>query len=169
MKTSIKSLLLAVSLLGMAGAASAGTAVSVSIGDPNFFGRIDIGGAPPPRVIYTEPVIVERPRGYMERPPLYLRVPAGYQSNWRRHCRAYNACGQRVYFVQDTWYRDSYVPHYREHHGRPPMHHGRPPMHHDDRRDHHDDRRDHRDDRHDDRHDGRPGGRDDHRGPDRRP
>lgn len=153
MKTPMKSMLLAVALLGVAGAASAGTAVSIAVGEPGFFGQIDIGGAPPPRVIYTQPVIVERPRGYVEEAPIYLHVPAGYQSDWRHHCRAYNACGQRVFFVQDTWYRNSYVPHYREHHGRPEHFDDRRYDRHDDRRDdHHDDHRDdHRNDHRDDR------------------
>jgi hypothetical protein len=36
--------------------------------------------------------------------------------NWRKHCRKYNACGRPVYFVQDNWYNDVYVPRYRETH-----------------------------------------------------
>lgn len=28
-----------------------------------------------------------------------------------------NACGERVYFVQDAWYANVYAPHYRERHG----------------------------------------------------
>jgi hypothetical protein len=33
--------------------------------------------------------------------------------NWRKHCGAYNACGQRVYFVRDDWYNNTYAPRYR--------------------------------------------------------
>jgi hypothetical protein len=49
-----------------------------------------------------------------DRPPLYLRVPPGHAKNWSRHCGAYNACNERVYFVKDKWYRNEYAPRYRE-------------------------------------------------------
>jgi hypothetical protein len=35
----------------------------------------------------------------------YQQVPPGHARNWRKHCREYNACGERVYFVQNDWYR----------------------------------------------------------------
>lgn len=88
--------------------------VSVRIGDPNFFGHIEIGNAPPPRVIYKAPVVVDRTRVVHE--PIYLRVPPGHSRRWREYCHEYSACGRPVYFVRDDWYRRSYVPHYREHH-----------------------------------------------------
>ena len=50
------------------------------------------------------------------RPPIYLRVPPGHAKNWRKHCHKYNACGERVYFVQDNWYSREYVPHYQKQH-----------------------------------------------------
>ena len=88
--------------------------VSISIGQPGFYGRIDIGDYPQPRVIYQQPRIVGRvPVG---RPPIYLYVPPGHAKNWRKHCREYNACGERVYFVQENWYHREYVPRYQEHH-----------------------------------------------------
>ena len=43
-------------LLGSALAADVG--VSVNIGQPGFYGRIDIGNVPQPRVIYAAPVII---------------------------------------------------------------------------------------------------------------
>lgn len=88
--------------------------VSISVGEPAFYGRIDIGNYPPPRLIYSEPVVVRRVRTWY--PPIYLRVPPGHVKHWYRHCDAYNACGRPVYFVEDDWYRDVYVPRYREHH-----------------------------------------------------
>jgi hypothetical protein len=91
---------------------AADVAMSVSIGEPGFYGRIDIGDYPQPRVIYRQPVIVERV--VVERPPIYMRVPPGHARNWRKHCREYGACGERVLFVQDTWYSREYVPRYRE-------------------------------------------------------
>ncbi|MBI5435563.1 MAG: hypothetical protein HY937_00350 [Nitrosomonadales bacterium] len=93
---------------------AADVGVSVSIGEPGFYGRIDIGNFPRPQVIYRQPIIIERVP--MERPPIYLRVPPGHAKHWRKHCREYNACGERVYFVQDSWYNREYVPRYQEQH-----------------------------------------------------
>lgn len=86
--------------------------MSLSIGQPGFYGRIDIGDYPQPQVIYRQPMMIERVP--MERPPIYLRVPPGHAKHWRQHCREYNACGERVYFVQDSWYSREYVPRYQE-------------------------------------------------------
>lgn len=132
------------SLISPANAADVG--VSVSIGQPGFFGRIDIGDFPypQPRVIYRQPRVIERV--YVDRDPIYLRVPLSHSRNWSKHCRDYNACGDRVYFVQDSWYNNDYAPRYQE------RHHG------------HDDYRDRRDDR-DDKHRGNRGNK--HSGHDR--
>lgn len=91
---------------------AADVGVSVSIGQPGFYGRLDIGDYPPPQVIYRQPMMVERVP--MDRQPIYLRVPPGHAKHWSRHCREYNACGERVYFVQDNWYNREYVPRYQE-------------------------------------------------------
>jgi len=104
-------------------ALAADVGVSISIGEPGFYGQIDIGGYPPPQVIYREPRVIQRVA--MMRPPIYLNVPPGHAKNWRKHCREYDACGERVYFVQNSWYDREYVPHYQKQH-----------------RDRHDDRRD---------------------------
>ncbi|MCL2458365.1 MAG: hypothetical protein FWF31_05840 [Desulfobulbus sp.] len=88
--------------------------VSISIGDPGFYGRIDIGNFQQPRLIYSEPVIARRVTTWY--PPIYLRVPPGHRQQWYRHCGAYNACGRPVYFVDDAWYQDVYAPRYRERH-----------------------------------------------------
>lgn len=120
--------------------------VSISVGEPGFYGRLDIGDYPAPRVVYRQPVVV----GYVDagRDPVYLRVPPGHRRHWSRHCSEYNACGERVYFVRDDWYNDVYAPQYRERHDN--RNGGR---HHDGHRDH-DGRRDHNDRRNDgDRHD----------------
>jgi hypothetical protein len=95
-----------------------GIGLSLNIGEPGFFGRIDIGDAPRPQLVSPRPVWIERPRGVRMQEPIYLHVPARQQRNWRRYCREYNACGQPVLFVRDTWYEKSYVPHYRERNGR---------------------------------------------------
>lgn len=91
---------------------AADVGVSVSIGQPGFYGRIDIGGYPPPPVIYSQPVVIEQVP--MSRPPIYLRVPPGHAKHWGKHCHQYNACGERVYFVQDDWYAREYAPRYQE-------------------------------------------------------
>ncbi|MFA7347696.1 MAG: hypothetical protein WCZ86_08040 [Desulfurivibrionaceae bacterium] len=95
-------------------ALAADVGISVSIGQPGFYGRIDIGDYPRPRVIYRQPIIVERVR--VVGPPVYLRVPPGHAKNWKKHCREYNACGERVFFVHDDWYEREYVPRYQEKH-----------------------------------------------------
>lgn len=96
-------------------ALAADVGVSVSIGQPGFYGQIDIGGYPQPQVLYRQPMIIERGSS-MNRPPIYLRVPPGHAKNWRRHCREYNACGERVFFVQDNWYNREFAPRYQEQH-----------------------------------------------------
>lgn len=110
MKRILIAALAAASLSASAFAADVG--VSVTIGQPGFYGRLDIGGFPQPVLLYPQPIIIERvPAG---RPPIYLRVPPGHAKHWDKHCRAYNACGERVYFVKDDWYNREYVPRYQE-------------------------------------------------------
>ncbi|MEQ1487350.1 MAG: hypothetical protein ABL920_02565 [Methylotenera sp.] len=132
----MKKLLIAAAIIACGftkAAIAADVGVSVSVGQPGFYGRIDIGDYPypQPRVIYRQPRVVERV--YVEREPIYMRVPPGHAKNWRKHCYKYNACGERVYFVQDNWYNNEYVPQYRERHGEYNEH--------DDRRDEHRDNR----------------------------
>ncbi|MDI1243800.1 MAG: hypothetical protein PSV24_00155, partial [Rhodoferax sp.] len=91
---------------------AADVGVSVNISEPGFYGRIDIGRAPGPVLIYPQPVIIEQRSINLTRQPIYLRVPPGHEKRWDKHCRRYNACGQPVYFVQDGWYRDVYAPRY---------------------------------------------------------
>ena len=93
---------------------AADVGVSVSIGQPGFYGQIDIGDYPPPQVIYRQPRVIERVS--MDRPPIYLRVPPGHAKHWSKNCHKYNACGERVYFVQDSWYSREYAPRYQEQH-----------------------------------------------------
>lgn len=95
-------------------ALAADVGVSVSIGQPGFYGQLDIGDYPQPQVIYRQPMMVERVP--MDRPPVYLRVPPGYAKHWSKHCREYNACGERVFFVRDSWYNREYVPRYQGQH-----------------------------------------------------
>jgi hypothetical protein len=98
-----------------ASAIAADVGVSVSIGQPGYYGRIDIGNAyPQPQVIYAQPrVIIQSPQIHE---PVYMRVPPGHRKNWKKHCRQYGACGERVYFVQDNWYQRDYAPRYQQQH-----------------------------------------------------
>ncbi len=119
---------------------AADVGVSLSIGQPGFYGRLDIGDYPQPQVIYRRPIVIER-GVRMDRPPVYLRVPPGHAKHWSKHCREYNACGERVFFVHDNWYNREYVPRYQEQHRE-----RRDDRHDDDRND---DRENYKHDRHD--------------------
>ena len=105
--------------------------VSINIGQPGYYGPLDIVDFGRPQVIYREPRIIERVS--VQREPIYLHVPRGHAKNWRKHCGKYNACGERVYFVQDSWYNKEYVPRYQARH-----------------RERHEDRRDDRQERRED-------------------
>lgn len=67
---------------------------------PGVYGRIEIGSAPPPPLIYAQPVIIQRPARYVQQEPLYMHVPPGHAKKWSKHCGRYNACGYPVYFVK---------------------------------------------------------------------
>ena len=115
----MKRVLVAVAAACIAGTAvAADVGVSVTVGQPGFYGTIDIGNFPRPQVIYPEPVVVAPAPVGVVMEPLYLHVPPGHARNWKRHCAAYHACGRPVYFVQDEWYERTYVPAYRERYGR---------------------------------------------------
>ena len=96
---------------------AADVGVSIQVGQPGFYGRIDIGNFPPPVLVYAEPVIIQPVPVGVVRQPIYVHVPPGHAKNWRKHCGKYNACGQPVYFVQENWYNNVYVPKYHEAHG----------------------------------------------------
>jgi hypothetical protein len=107
-------LIIAALTVASAPALAADAAVTIQVGQPGFYGRLDIGTFPPPLLVYPEPVIIQQVPAGVVRQPVYLHVPPGHAKNWRKHCRRYNACGQPVYFVQEEWYNDVYVPRYRE-------------------------------------------------------
>jgi hypothetical protein len=113
----MKSIIIGAALLAATLPALAQTNVSINVGQPGFYGRIDIGNYAPPPVVYAQPVIIQPAPRYAAQ-PVYLRVPPGHRKHWDRNCARYNACGQRVLFVRDEWYTNTYAPRYREHHGR---------------------------------------------------
>jgi hypothetical protein len=91
--------------------AQSGVGVSIGINQPGVYGRIDIGNAPQPLLVYPQPVIIQPSPIAVQRQPIYLYVPLAHQRDWSRYCRNYGACGQPVYFVQEQWVRERY------HHG----------------------------------------------------
>lgn len=93
-------------LLAAGSAHATDVGVSVQIGQPGFYGRIDIGNTAPPPVVLREPVWVQRRPVHVE--PVYMRIPPGHQKHWSKHCARYNACGVPVYFVREEWYQDRY-------------------------------------------------------------
>jgi hypothetical protein len=109
----MKSLFFGAALLAATVPALAQTNVSISVGQPGFYGHIDIGDAPRPALVYERPVIIREVPQYRAA-PIYLRVPPGHRKHWSRFCGRYDACGRPVYFVTDDWYTRTYVPHYRE-------------------------------------------------------
>lgn len=105
-----------------ASALAAGTAqasdpyVNATVGgaiSPGVYGRIDIGSAPPPPLIYAQPLVIARPRVVVPVQPVYLYVPPGHA----KHCHKYNACAQPVYFVRvDDDHRQDHKKQKHKHH-----------------------------------------------------
>ena len=100
----------ALTAIAASSALAANVGVSINIGEPGFYGRIDLGGFPAPQIINPQAIAIERVP--MNRPPIYLRVPPDHVKHWRQHCNEYHACGERVLFVQDKWYTHEYAPRY---------------------------------------------------------
>lgn len=87
---------------------SLASSVSVSVGQPGFYGSIDVGRERP-ELYNNSPVIIEHER--VVQAPLYVRVPEEHRRDWKRHCREYNGCNRPVYFVNDNWYNKHYSDH----------------------------------------------------------
>jgi hypothetical protein len=103
----MKHLILALGATLLSGAVQAtDVGVSIQVGQPGFYGRIDIGNTAPPPVMVAQPVWVQRRPVHVE--PVYMRIPPGHQKNWSKHCARYNACGVPVYFVREDWYQQRY-------------------------------------------------------------
>jgi hypothetical protein len=103
------------SLLATSAFSETNVGVSIGINQPGVYGRIDIGNYPRPPVVYSQPIIIA-PQPVVVRPsPVYLYVPPGHQKNWAKHCSRYGACGQPVYFVQESWVRERYEQQHRGH------------------------------------------------------
>lgn len=125
-----------VAALACAAAASA-AAQSVSINAvisgqvvPGVYGQVVLGNAPPPPVVYAQPVLVQSVPVVVGAPPvepIYLHVPPGHARHWSQHCQEYHACNRPVYFVKSAEYEPGYHGHEEHGHG-----HGHGHGHHDD-------------------------------------
>ena len=73
---------------------------------PGVYGQVQLGNAPPPPVVYAQPMLIE-PQSSPP-PPVYLHVPPGHAKNWRQHCHEYRACNRPVYFVRSAEYAPDY-------------------------------------------------------------
>jgi hypothetical protein len=114
----MKKVFAALALISTAFAAStqaADVGLAITVGQPGFYGQLDMGRVGPPQVVYRQPVVVER--RFWNPAPMYVRVPQYQYGNWRSYCGRYNACGRPVYFVRDDWYRNVYSPRYHRVHG----------------------------------------------------
>jgi hypothetical protein len=139
----MKKLIAALALTAAAAAAPAfagNVGFSISVGEPGFYGQLDVGGYGRPSLIYGEPVVLS-PR-YRYYAPVYIRAPRDHYRNWGRYCGRYDACSRPAYFVRDGWYSGVYAPRYRQNNGR---YAGRHDSHWDNRNDRRDDRNDWRD------------------------
>ncbi|MDB5973881.1 MAG: hypothetical protein JWR07_641 [Nevskia sp.] len=104
----MKNILIAAAAFSAIPAFAADVGVSVNVGQPGFYGQINIGNVAP-QVIYPQPVIIQQAPEYVGG-PIYLHVPPGHEKHWGKHCAQYNACGRPVYFVRDDWYNNEYAP-----------------------------------------------------------
>jgi hypothetical protein len=141
--------IVALLLAGPAVCSAGGLNVNVMLSGevaPGVYGQVQLGNAPPPPLVYEQPMIIE-PQAAPP-PAIYLHVPPGHAKNWHKYCHQYNACNRPVYFVRSQEYEPGYVPrkdeHEHSHHG--DDNHERDHGHDHDDRDRHDDH-----DRHEDR------------------
>ena len=78
---------------------------------PGVYGQVAIGNAPPPPVVYAQPMIAQPSPvvvGAAPVEPIYLHVPPGHAKNWHKYCHEYHACNRPVYFVKSAEYAPGY-------------------------------------------------------------
>lgn len=83
---------------------------------PGVYGQVELGNTPRPPVVYERPRVIVVDQRYEKLEPIYLHVPPGHARHWEKHCREYNACERRVYFVRSEEYEPDYE--YRRDHER---------------------------------------------------
>jgi len=110
-------------------ALAAGCALAQGKSTDEFFGRIEMGGAPAPELMSNRVVKGQHlhSHGRTALPaaqiagfeaPVYFHVRPGEEVRWAAHCKSYNACDLPVLFVTEAWYRDTYLPHMAQQDGR---------------------------------------------------
>jgi hypothetical protein len=68
---------------------------------PGVYGRIAIKEkAPPPPVIYPQPVVAAEGVVPAQPRPVYLYVPPGQVRKWKQNCAKWSACEEPVLFVR---------------------------------------------------------------------
>ena len=85
--------------------------LTIQLGQPGYYGPVSPAGLGLNQLLYPQPMIGQPRYGTRAESfqPLYLRVPPGQAKNWRNNCQRYGACDRKVYFVQDSWYNQTYV------------------------------------------------------------
>jgi hypothetical protein len=120
MRNTIPKLLVSLFVFGMTAAHAGNVNVGISVSgelQPGVYGRIDIGNAPPPPVVYAQPVLIAPPPRIVHMEPLYLHVPPGHARKWDKFCYKYDACGRPVYFVRTREFdRDRHYSHHEHEH-----------------------------------------------------
>ena len=98
--------------------AQAQVGVTFQLGQPGYYGPVNPHGIGLNQLLYPQPVNIQPSYGTWGSgrtvQPIYLRVPPGQAKNWRKHCQRYGACNRPVYFVQDSWYNNTYGQRYRQ-------------------------------------------------------
>lgn len=79
-----------------------------SMGQPGYYGRIEIGDYPQPPLLISNAVMGNP--GVYSGQPVYMHVPSAQAYAWSRYCQRYGACDWMVYFVDNEWYESVYVP-----------------------------------------------------------
>jgi hypothetical protein len=96
--------------------------IRVSVGGeirPGVYGQVEFGNAPPPPVLYPQPVLIVQPaQRVVVVQPVYMHVPPGHAKRWSRYCHRYDACGRPVYFVKSSEYEPRYERDHDRGHGR---------------------------------------------------
>jgi hypothetical protein len=81
---------------------------------PNVFGQINTGNAPPPPVLYPQPIIAGQE--VYGAAPMYIYAPIEETQNWGFFCNKYRACGVPVYFVSYEERHPFWNRYHEEHH-----------------------------------------------------
>jgi hypothetical protein len=73
----------------------------------DYYGVLDLGGRPPPQLLFEQPRLGRA--GVAAGPPLFLHVPHDQARQWSRHCARYRACDRPAFFVSEEWYYGIYL------------------------------------------------------------